>query len=107
MLAFFISTVNRFPQLQTQNCKEPQKMNATVEDAFNLGTILGAKAVGMSAQTGSLEVGKFAEMVIFDATSPGMICAAEDNPVAAIFQHAAVHDIDYVIINGQLRKDNG
>ena len=89
------------------SAKNPKKVNATVEDAFNLGTILGAKAIGMSAQTGSLEVGKFADVVIFDATSPGMICAAEENPVAAIVQHASVRDIDYVIIDGQIRKENG
>jgi cytosine/adenosine deaminase-related metal-dependent hydrolase len=40
--------------------KVPRAVNATVEQAFNLGTIMGACAVGMSAEIGSIAVGKLA-----------------------------------------------
>lgn len=78
----------------------------TLEEVFNLGTIQGAKAVNMEDQIGSIEVGKLADLVIFDATSPNMACAAEENPVAAVLLHANAGDIETVIIDGIVRKQN-
>lgn len=77
-----------------------------LEEVFNLGTIQGAKAVNMEDQIGSIEVGKLADLVVFDATSPNMACAAEENPVAAVLLHANAGDIETVIIDGIVRKQN-
>ncbi|KAJ7853100.1 hypothetical protein B0H13DRAFT_2238136 [Mycena leptocephala] len=87
--------------------KVPRAVNATVEQAFNLGTIMGARAVGMGTEIGSISVGKLADIVIFDARSPGMVCAAEHDPVAAIVLHASVRDIETVIVDGRIRKYGG
>ncbi|KAJ7063746.1 hypothetical protein C8F01DRAFT_89178 [Mycena amicta] len=87
--------------------KAPRIVKHTVEEAFNLGTIQGARAVGMEAQIGSIEVGKLADLVVFDGESPAMICAAEHDPVAAIVLHASVRDIDIVIVDGKIRKRAG
>lgn len=61
----------------------------------------------MQDQIGSLEEGKLAEIVIFDALSPGMICAAEHDAVAAIVLHSFLRDIDTVIVDGRIRKRGG
>jgi cytosine/adenosine deaminase-related metal-dependent hydrolase len=87
--------------------KAPRRINKTVEDAFNLGTIQGAKALRMEDQIGSIQVGKLADLVIFDATSPSMICAATHNPVAAIVLHSSPGDITDVLIDGVWRKKDG
>ncbi|KAJ7685791.1 hypothetical protein DFH06DRAFT_1159372 [Mycena polygramma] len=87
--------------------KLPRAVGATVEQAFNLGTIKGARAVGMGAEIGSIAVGKLADIVIFDAQSPGMVCAAEHDPVAAIVAHSSVRDIETVIVDGRIRKSGG
>lgn len=87
--------------------KTTTKISIKVEEAFNLGTINGARAVHMEQQLGSLAEGKLADVVIFDALSPGMCCAAEHDPVAAIVLHSSVQDIDTVIVNGEIRKQNG
>ncbi|KIN08319.1 hypothetical protein OIDMADRAFT_100147 [Oidiodendron maius Zn] len=78
-----------------------------LEEAFNLGTIQGAKAINQEHEIGSIEIGKRADIVIFDTRSPSMVCAAEENPLAAIILHASVRDIDTVIIDGKIRKQAG
>ncbi|MCJ1231397.1 hypothetical protein MMC12_008074 [Toensbergia leucococca] len=91
----------------TDQKKAARKINATVQDAFNLGTVLGARAVGMEDQIGSLAVGKLADILVIDATSPAMVCAVEQDPVAALVQHASIRDIEMVIVDGQVRKEAG
>ncbi|KAF5610095.1 5-methylthioadenosine s-adenosylhomocysteine deaminase [Fusarium subglutinans] len=87
--------------------KIPAKVQVSTQDAFQLGTIGGARAIKMSDQIGSLEEGKIADLVIWDTLSPAMICAAEEDPIAAIILHSAPSDIDAVIVDGQFRKRNG
>ncbi|KAF8189549.1 hypothetical protein K438DRAFT_1907333 [Mycena galopus ATCC 62051] len=87
--------------------KFPRAVNATALQAFNLGTIKGARAAGMGAVIGSIALGKLADIVIFDAQSPSMICGAEHDPVAAIVMHASVRDVETVIVDGQIRKHEG
>ena len=87
--------------------KWPSKLSPRCEDVYNLGTILGARAVGRENDLGSLEVGKKADIVIFDGTTPGMLVAAEHNPVAAIVLNSSIRDIDTVIVDGVPRKQGG
>ncbi|KAI1487666.1 amidohydrolase [Biscogniauxia mediterranea] len=78
-----------------------------VEKVFNLGTIGGAKATGLSEEIGSLREGMKADIVVFDNASPSMLVAAEENPVAAIVLHSSHRDIEMVIIDGVIRKAEG
>ncbi|KAJ5725580.1 uncharacterized protein N7483_006937 [Penicillium malachiteum] len=87
--------------------KHPRSLDLSAQDAFRLGTIQGARAIGMDKQIGSIEVGKLADLVIFDGQTPGMICAAEEDPVAAIILHSSIRDIDMVIVDGRICKQNG
>lgn len=87
--------------------KFPLRISVPVQEAFQLGTIRGAKAIKMGDQLGSLEEGKTADIVIFDTLSPGMICAAEEDPIGAIILHSSVSDIDAVIVDGEFRKRGG
>ncbi|KAK3642672.1 hypothetical protein LTR56_010720 [Elasticomyces elasticus] len=79
----------------------------TVEEAYNQATIRGARAAKMGDSTGSIAVGKRADLVIFDATSPAMICGAAKDPVAAIVLHSSPADIELVIVDGVVRKRGG
>ena len=79
----------------------------TVEEAFNLATIRGARAAKMGDKVGSIAEGKQADLVIFSGTSPGMVAAVQHDPVAAIILHSSPGDIDYVMIDGILRKRAG
>ena len=76
----------------------------TVEEAFNLGTISGARAINLDSKIGSLAVGKLADIVVFDALTSSMVCAAQHDPVAAIVLHSSPADIEMVIADGVIRK---
>ena len=95
-----------FNQKLWDEWKTPKTANKTVEEAFNLGTILGARACKMEDQVGSLAVGKKADIVLFDANSPGMVCSSND-PLSAILLNSSIRDVDTVIIDGVIRKRDG
>lgn len=84
--------------------KSTRSLNLFVQDVFRLATIQGARAIHAEDRLGSLEVGKCADIVIFDGNSPGMICASEEDPVAAIVLHSSIRDIETVIVDGHIRK---
>jgi cytosine/adenosine deaminase-related metal-dependent hydrolase len=87
--------------------KIPKRVNKTVEEAFNLGTIQGARAIGRENELGILKAGKKADILVWDATSPSMVCASEEDPVAAIILHSSPADLETVIIDGVIRKEGG
>lgn len=79
----------------------------TSDEAFNLGTIQGARALNMEKDIGSIAVGKKADLVIFDTLTPAMLAAAQKAPVMAIVLHSSVADIVSVIVDGEFRKRDG
>ncbi|KAG8672982.1 hypothetical protein FPOAC2_06404 [Fusarium poae] len=85
----------------------PIKPRASIQEAFNLATIKAARAINMDKDIGSIAVGKLADLVIFDTTSPSIGCAAENDPLTAIVRQAGVREVETVIIGGKLRKHNG
>ncbi|KAJ5668485.1 uncharacterized protein N7477_007055, partial [Penicillium maclennaniae] len=91
----------------TSKGKTTLSLNLFVQDVFRLSTRQGSRAIQMDDKLGSLEVGKPADLVIFESNSPGMVCASEEAPVAAIVLHSSVRDIDTVIVDGHVRKRNG
>jgi hypothetical protein len=78
-----------------------------VEHVFNLGTIGGARSMGMAGEIGQIKVGAKADLVIFDTKSPSMFVAAEEDPVSAIVLHSSERDVETVIVDGIVRKEGG
>jgi cytosine/adenosine deaminase-related metal-dependent hydrolase len=85
----------------------PRAMRAKVMDAFNLATINGARAARMAGQIGSIAVGKLADLVILDTSTPAMVCAVDHDPLVAVVRHAGVREVDTVIVDGRIRKQHG
>ncbi|KAK3723163.1 hypothetical protein LTR37_001886 [Vermiconidia calcicola] len=94
-------------EVAAEKGKTPVTVGYTVKEAFNLATIRGAHAMKMEDKTGSIAEGKFADLVIFDAISPSMVCAGVHDPVAAIILHSSPADVETVIIDGIIRKRDG
>ncbi|KAJ6256350.1 5-methylthioadenosine/S-adenosylhomocysteine deaminase [Drechslerella dactyloides] len=97
----------RFNQNYVDKGENPWTCKQTVEDAFNLATIKGARACKMEGQIGSIAEGKLADLIIFDGQSPAMVCGAVKNPIASIVMHSSVKDVETVIVDGIIRKRDG
>ncbi|KAL9109998.1 MAG: hypothetical protein Q9227_005337 [Pyrenula ochraceoflavens] len=102
-LALFSARLLSMAELEKQ-AKFPKQIKGRTEEAFNLGTINGARAIKMGDQLGSIAEGKLADIVVFNATSPSMIGAAQHDPLVAVVRHSSVHDISEVIVDGVVRK---
>ena len=83
------------------------RLDPTVMDAqtvVRMATIKGAKALGMEHVTGSLEVGKKADIIIIGLNKPHL------TPIYNEYSHlvyaAGGADVDTVIINGKVVMEN-
>ena len=74
------------------------------ETALELATIGGAKALGLNADIGSIEVGKKADLVLFDTRRPEW--RALFNPVNNLVYNADGRSVHTVIVDGQVRVEN-
>ncbi|KAF0638928.1 hypothetical protein FPSE5266_06615 [Fusarium pseudograminearum] len=84
-----------------------RKPRASIQAAFNLATIKAARAINMDKEIGSIAVGKLADLIIFDTSSPSLGCAAENDPLTAIVRQAGVREVETVIVGGKVRKRDG
>ena len=77
----------------------------TTEDAFDMATIDGARALLWEHEIGSLEVGKAADLAVLDGANPRL--SPRHNPVGSILRYAAGTDVKSVLVNGSLVVDDG
>ena len=92
---------------RSQSSARPPFPPLTVQAAFNLGTTCGARAIRKEHELGRIAVGFKADFAVFDAKSPGLLAAAEQDPVAAIVMHSSVRDVWGVVVGGEICKWNG
>jgi cytosine/adenosine deaminase-related metal-dependent hydrolase len=69
------------------------------ETALEMGTITGAAALGLDNEIGSIEVGKAADLVLFDTRRAEW--AALHNPVNSLVYNADGRSVHTVIVNGR------
>lgn len=95
----------KFTALQHKvHTKDPLAMSA--EKVLEMATIDGARAVGMEDEIGSLEVGKKADLVIFDPEEcPKAI--PMHNPVSTLVYSSSLKNITGVIVDGQTIMEDG
>lgn len=86
------------------------RWDATVAPAQQLldyCTINGAKAIGMSDKLGSIEKGKYADIVILDGKAPNMRPLLPDNIVANIAYSASSLNVKTVFCQGDMVVEDG
>jgi 5-methylthioadenosine/S-adenosylhomocysteine deaminase len=82
-------------------------MDPTVMDAvtvLKMATIDGAKSLGLQDITGSLEIGKKADIIIIDTRKPHLVPVY--NPVSHIVYSAKGSDVQDVIVDGKVLLKN-
>ncbi|MCC7022628.1 MAG: amidohydrolase family protein [Thermomicrobiales bacterium] len=78
----------------------------SAETALEMATVSGAQAVGMERQVGSLEPGKYADVVIHRQDRPETRPRFR-NPVQNLVYHALGQTVDSVLVGGEFIFENG
>jgi 5-methylthioadenosine/S-adenosylhomocysteine deaminase len=97
-----ISEMDTAAKLHKVNALNPTLLDAAA--VLKMATIQGAKALGLDAVIGSLEIGKKADVIVIDTHKPHLVPMY--NPVSHIVYAAQGSDVRDVIVNGRfLVKD--
>ena len=83
----------------------PADRMLTARQMLEMATINGARGIGLAGRTGSLAVGKQADIVVIDATAINL--APVNDPVAAVVNCADVSNVEHVLVGGTFRKRDG
>ena len=84
-------------------CRDATAMSA--QKVVRMATAEGARALGMEKTLGTLEVGKKADIILFD---PGRIRSIPmHDPIAALAYSASAENIHTTIVNGKVVYRNG
>jgi 5-methylthioadenosine/S-adenosylhomocysteine deaminase len=81
---------------------DPTVMNALT--VARMATIEGAKVLGIDTVTGSLEVGKKADVIVLDMDKPHL--TPMYNPFSHLVYTVSGHDVRHTIINGSVVMEN-
>jgi 5-methylthioadenosine/S-adenosylhomocysteine deaminase len=75
--------------------------------ALDLATRGGAKVLGMERSIGSIETGKFADMILLDTRSPNLMpIHGKDTVISDLVYSANRANVDSTIVNGRLLMEN-
>ncbi|MBU1052702.1 MAG: amidohydrolase [Proteobacteria bacterium] len=95
--------MNMAAKLGKVSTLDPTAMNA--ESVLKMATIDGARALGISDITGSIEVGKKADVIIIETKKPHL--TPMYNPVSVLVHAVRASDVKTSIINGKVVMENG
>lgn len=82
------------------NLREKEPTVIPAETVLEMATINGAKAMGLGDQSGSIEAGKKADLIVIDMDKPHLTPAPD--PVSTIVYAANGTDVDTVVIDGKI-----
>jgi cytosine/adenosine deaminase-related metal-dependent hydrolase len=71
-------------------------------DVLDFATLRGAEACGLGHKTGSLTVGKEADIVLVNTNS--LNCLPMNNPTGVVVEAAHAGNVELVMVGGRIRK---
>lgn len=83
----------------------PLSIKRKTSDVLRMGTLGGAEVMRMEDLIGSITVGKKADLVLIRSDDIKNIPVGD--PIGSVVFHSSVKDIDTVIIDGKIKKQNG
>ena len=89
--------------LQKVSTLDPNVLNS--HEAIAMGTIKGAKALGLDEEIGSIEVGKKADIILIDTNSANMV-PDSSTLTSNIIYSANGSNVDTTICNGKILMEN-
>jgi 5-methylthioadenosine/S-adenosylhomocysteine deaminase len=92
------SEMDTAAKLHKVNAMDPTLMDAVT--VLKMATIEGARSLGLQDITGSLEIGKKADVIIIDTHKPHLVPIY--NPVSHIVYAAQGSDVQDVIVDGRI-----
>jgi 5-methylthioadenosine/S-adenosylhomocysteine deaminase len=72
---------------------------------FEMATMAGARAMGLEDEIGSIEIGKRADLVVFDYRRPHLTPAV--NPLGNLVHVAHGRDVAMVMVDGDIVVEDG
>ncbi len=87
-----------------QKVKEMDPTAMPAWDAFHIATQGGADVIGLGDKIGTIEAGKFADMVAFNIDVPHLTPLF--NPISHLVYAAKSSDIHFVMVNGRILMEN-
>jgi 5-methylthioadenosine/S-adenosylhomocysteine deaminase len=76
-----------------------------VRDVLEFATIEGARATGLDGKTGTLAVGKRADIIVADLDDITLIPSTD--PIATFVLRAQPANISHVLVDGKVKKRDG
>lgn len=105
------NTLDMFAEMRLLGLlQKSSRWDATVtpaQDLLDFATINGAKAVGMADSIGSIEPGKYADLVILDGKAPNLRPLLPENIIANIVYSGNSLNVKTVFCQGDVVVDNG
>lgn len=105
------NTLDMFAEMRLLGLlQKSSRWDATVtpaQDLLDFATINGAKAVGMADSIGSIEPGKYADLVILDGKAPNLRPLLPENIIANIVYSGNSLNVKTVLCQGDVVVDNG
>ena len=98
----FVEEMHLAAMIHKGNTMNPLVMNA--KEVIRMATVNGAKAAGFGNETGSLEVGKKADLILIDTDKAHL--TPLNNPFSAAVYSMQGSDVDTVIVNGKILMEN-
>jgi cytosine/adenosine deaminase-related metal-dependent hydrolase len=92
----------------TQACANAQARDEfalTARDVLRLATIEGARTLGLDAVTGSLAVGKRADVIVVDIDAPNI--GVFTDPARLLVTAASPRNVELVVCDGRVLKSGG
>jgi cytosine/adenosine deaminase-related metal-dependent hydrolase len=88
-----------------ENAKSHDEFKMSARRALELGTIDGARSIGMDARIGSLKPGKRADVIMVSTQELNM--GVFTDPAHMLVESAQAGNVDTVIVDGRILKRGG
>jgi cytosine/adenosine deaminase-related metal-dependent hydrolase len=89
----------------SENAKVESEFKMTARKALELGTIEGARSMGIDDRTGSLRPGKRADLIAISPNALNM--AVVTDPAHLVLEATGAENVDTVVVDGRILKRGG